>query len=82
MLGFGTSETRLHYDDFEYVSLIGMDAKSWGLSHKGFIWNNGRYKSYCEPFFDKDLRLGALINTYDQTIRFFLNRNDLGLAFK
>lgn len=82
MLGFGTSETRLHYENFEYVNLIGNDAHSWGLSYKGFVWHNGKYKSYCQPFFDKNLRLGALINTYDGTIRFFLNGKHLGLAFK
>lgn len=81
MIGFGSGLTRLHYDNFEYVNLIGMDTLSWGMCHKGNLWHAGRHRPYCEPIFERDNRIGALINTYDQTIRFFLNDQDLGLAF-
>lgn len=81
MVGFGTKATRLHYDNFEYVALIGMDTNSWGMCHKGQLWHAGRSRPYHEPVFEKDSRIGALINTYDNTIRFYLNGKDLGLAF-
>lgn len=82
MIGFGSSVTRLHYDNFDYVNLIGMDKQSWGMCHKGRLWHDGKSRPYCEPIFEKYNRIGALVNTYDQTIRFFLNDQDLGLAFE
>lgn len=82
MIGFGTAGTRLHYDNFEYVNLIGIDAGSWGLCHKGRLWHGGKSRPYQQPMFDKDNHIGALINTFDKSIRFFLNGNDLGLAFR
>ena len=37
MIGYGTDEVKLHYENFDYVNLIGNDAHSWGLCHKGLI---------------------------------------------
>lgn len=82
MIGFGTKNVRLHYENFDYVNLIGNDNESWGISHRGELWHSGVSKSYCEPFFDKNNRIGALINTYDKTISFFLNGKYLGIAFR
>lgn len=82
MLGFATTHTQLHFENFAYVNLIGIDSHSWGLCHKGLIWHNGKSHTYTNPIFDKNIHLGALINTYQQTIRFYLNGVDLGLAFR
>lgn len=82
MIGFGTDEVRLHYENFDYVTLIGKDSNSWGLCHKGYLWHNGTSKYYCEPFFDKDTIIGVLLNTYDRTVNYFMNGNHLGTAFR
>lgn len=82
MIGFGNANVRLHYENFEYVFLVGNDQNAWGLCHKGLVWHNNRSKAYCEAFFDKGHRIGALLNTYDRTISFFLNGQHLGVAFR
>ena len=82
MFGYGTEETRLHYDNFDYVNLIGKDANSWGLSHKGTIWHNNKSQSYCEAFFDKETIVGVLLNTFEGTIEYFINGKCMGCAFR
>jgi SPRY domain-containing SOCS box protein 3 len=83
MIGYGTDEVKLHYDNFDYVNLVGgADAVSWGLSHKGLVWHDGKSRRYCEPFFDKETRVGVLLNTHDKTLHYFINGNYLGVAFE
>lgn len=82
MIGYGTDEVQLHYENFDYVHLVGKDSNSWGLSHKGFMWHNGKSKHYCEPFFDKDVVIGVLLNTYTKTLEYFLDGEYLGVAFR
>jgi SPRY domain-containing SOCS box protein 3 len=82
MVGYGTEEVKLHYDNFDYVNLVGNDENSWGLCHKGTVWHNGKSKYYCDPFFDKDIIVGSLLNTHDKTLHYFLNGNYLGIAFR
>ncbi len=82
MFGYGTDQTRLHYDNFDYVNLIGKDATSWGLSHKGTIWHSNKSKTFCEAFFDRDIIVGVLLNTYERTIEYFLDGKYIGCAFR
>ena len=48
MFGIGTKRARLHVDSF--VNMLGEDEQSWGLSHKGCIWNKGTNRQYTQPF--------------------------------
>lgn len=48
MFGIGTKRARLHVDSF--VNMLGEDDQSWGLSHKGYIWNKGTHRQYTQPF--------------------------------
>ena len=48
MFGIGTKSARLHVDAF--VNMLGEDSRSWGLSHKGFLWNAGKQRPYTKPF--------------------------------
>ncbi len=82
MIGYGTDEVKLHYDNFDYVNLVGNDEDSWGLCHKGTTWHQGKSTNYCEPFFDKDTVVGVLLNANDRTLHYFMNGNYLGVAFK
>ena len=79
MFGFGTEDVCLHYKDYNYVHMIGLDENGWGLSHKGTIWNNGIKKPYCEPFFDKDTLIGVLL--HDKKLHYFINSVYKGVAF-
>ena len=82
MIGYGTEDVQLHYENFDYVNLIGKDANSWGLCHKGSIWHNGVYKQFCDPFFEKDTTIGVLLNVYNRTLHYFINGKYLGIAFR
>ena len=44
MFGVGTGRCRLHVDAF--VNMLGEDGRSWGLSHKGYLWHAGTHKLY------------------------------------
>jgi SPRY domain-containing SOCS box protein 3 len=82
MIGLGTDAVKLHYENFDYINLVGVDGNGWGLCHKGFLWHNGQHTAYCAPFFDKDIRIGLLFDSYERTIRYFMNGKDLGVAFR
>ena len=81
MIGFGTGETKLHYDNFDYINLVGKDSNSWGLCHKGTIWHNGVSKKFCDAFFDKDTTVGVFLNLHTKSMHYFLNGYYLGVAF-
>jgi len=81
MIGYGTKDTKLHYDNFDYINLVGKDFNSWGLCHKGTVWHNGNYKKFCEPILEKDSLIGVFFNSHNKTIHYFLNGYYLGLAF-
>lgn len=81
MVGIGTNMALLHLDNYQYVNMLGLDDHSWGLSYKGTIWEKGKYKKYCEPFYDKDTKIGILLNLYQGTLTFFKNGINLGVAF-
>lgn len=82
MVGYGTEDTKLHYDNFDYINLVGKDSNSWGLCHKGTLWHDGIAKKYCDAFFDKDSLIGVLLNLDDKTMHYFLNGYYLGVAFR
>ncbi len=46
MFGVGTRDCRLHVDAF--VNMLGEDERSWGLSHKGFLWHAGKNRMYTK----------------------------------
>ncbi len=82
MIGLGTDDTCLHYENFDYVNLVGNDANSWGLCHKGTIHHNNKSFKYCDAIFDKDSVIGVFYNANNKTLHYFLNGKYLGLAFK
>lgn len=81
MVGVGSEEVCLHYDNYEYCNLIGLDSNSYGLSHKGRVWHKNMSKKFCEPFFDKDTVMGVYVDMIRKKIHFFLNNVYLGVAF-
>lgn len=80
MVGVGTQNAVLHTSNYEYVNLIGRDSQSWGLSHKGELWHNGKKRQFCEPFFDSTV-IGILLDMDQGTLSFFKNKKLLGVAF-
>ncbi len=82
MIGVGERDTCLHYENFKSLNLIGKTEKSYGLCHKGTLWHNSISKKYCEPFFDKQTKIGVLLDLNRNTLAYFKNGIYLGIAFK
>eukprot|EP00095_Tigriopus_kingsejongensis_P012029 maker-scaffold593_size129216-snap-gene-0.27 protein:Tk12029 transcript:maker-scaffold593_size129216-snap-gene-0.27-mRNA-1 annotation:"spry domain-containing socs box protein 3" len=80
MFGIGTKDARLHVDAF--VNMLGEDEKSWGLSHKGYIWHNGRYTWYTKPFRENvGTTIGLFYDGISGTLTYFKDGVNLGVAF-
>lgn len=80
MFGIGTNKARLHVDAF--VNLLGEDQHSWGLSHKGLLWHNGKWRQYTKPFRENEATtVGLLFNGYQGTLTYFKDGVSLGVAF-
>ena len=82
MFGYSTSETRLNYENYEYVNLIGNDNYSWGLNHNGNVCHNLKSKLFCEKFAQADTVIGVLLDFYNNSLSFYKNGEELGVAFK
>ncbi|XP_033737345.1 SPRY domain-containing SOCS box protein 3-like [Pecten maximus] len=80
MFGVGTRRARLHVDAF--VNMLGEDGQSWGLSHKGLLWHNGRWRQYTTPFKENEATvIGMLFDGNEGTLSFFKDGAYLGVAF-
>ena len=81
MFGVGTARARLHVDAF--VNLIGEDENSWGLSHKGLLWHNGRWRNFTRPFPENvPCRLGLYFDGVAGTLTFYKDDQLLGVGFR
>lgn len=80
MFGISTRSAPLQHTSF--TNLIGEDQWGWGLSHKGLIWHNGKWKVYTKPFRENCTTvIGCLFNGADGTLTFFKDGVSLGIAF-
>lgn len=80
MVGIGTQNTALESCQFE--PLVGSDAQSFGLSHKGYVYHNGQQRQYCPPFAENQpVTVGVLFNGYAGTLSFYKDGVYLGVAF-
>ena len=81
MVGVGTSKTQMTKEG-TFCSLLGEDTESWGYSYRGYIQHAGESRGYAKIPFGQGSLVGVLVNTYNGTIQFFVNRKPLGLAFE
>jgi len=80
MFGVATKHSRLHADSF--LNIIGEDQHSFGLSHKGLLWHNGRWQSYTRPFRENEsTTIGLLFDSKEGTLTYFKDGISLGIAF-
>lgn len=80
MFGLGTEDIRLSFGNYNYVPLIGMDQNGWGLSYKGTVWHNGKYKKFCDAFFDENTCIGMMY--HNKKIHYFIDGVYKGVAFE
>lgn len=80
MFGIGTKSARLHVDAF--VNMLGEDSRSWGLSHKGFLWNAGKQRPYTKPFRENvATTIGIYFDGHNGTLTYYKDGVSLGPAF-
>ena len=80
MFGIGNQRARLHVDAF--VNMLGEDGNSWGLSHKGKLWNATKHKTYIKPFKENvATNIGIYFDGIRGTLTFYKDGQCLGLAF-
>jgi len=80
MFGIGTKRARLHVDSF--VNMLGEDEQSWGLSHKGYIWNKETNRQYTQPFRENvATTIGIYFDGNAGTLTYYKDYVSLGVAF-
>jgi SPRY domain-containing SOCS box protein 3 len=89
MIGIGTAQARLCSDNFS--NLLGEDAHSWGLSHKGRLWHAGESRWYTRPFKERlhhpedddndETTIAVLFDGREGTLTYYKNGVSLGVAF-
>ncbi|XP_014675400.1 PREDICTED: SPRY domain-containing SOCS box protein 3-like [Priapulus caudatus] len=80
MFGIGTRMARLHIDAF--VNMLGENEHSWGLSHKGMLWHNGKCRQYTKPFRENEATtIGMYFDWQQGTLTYYKDGACLGVAF-
>ena len=82
MFGIGTEKACLHVDR-EFINLLGKDSHSWGLSHRGVLWHDGKHSpGYTEKFVsDKATKIGILFDGILGTLTYYKDNVPLPTAF-
>lgn len=81
MFGIGTKNARLGSTSF--TNLLGEDKNSWGLSHKGLLWHDGKNQKFCRPFRENfPTTVGLLFDGVYGTLTYFKDGVCLGVGFR
>lgn len=81
MFGIGTKNASLHRDAF--VNMLGEgDGQSWGLSHKGLLWHDGKHTPYTKSFKENNsTTIGLYFDGIAGTLTYYKDGINLGIAF-
>ncbi|GFW39252.1 SPRY domain-containing SOCS box protein 3 [Trichonephila clavipes] len=79
MVGVGTAEASMNQVHDRFISLLGNDNKTWGLSHTGSFHHNGRSRDYATRFGQGSV-IGIHLDMWNGTLSFYKNRKHLGIA--
>lgn len=80
MIGVGTSRMVMSEWQLRFSSMLGCNRESWGFSYTGFIQHNCLTRSYGSCFTMGSL-IGVHLDMWTGTLRYYLNRRPLGVAF-
>ena len=80
MFGIGTNQLQLDQFKFHFVSALGSNQQSWGLSYHGKLQHNGVSKDYA-PKFSQGCIVGVYLDLNLGILEFYLNRRSLGVAY-
>lgn len=74
MFGIGSPDVDLEAYSNTFVSFLGMDSKSWGLSYRGAFKHNGREIMMPEHTFSRGDLVGCLLDLWNCQVTFIINR--------
>jgi SPRY domain-containing SOCS box protein 3 len=80
MIGIGSETVDLRRYSQSFVSLLGYDNESWGLSYSGSVQHGGVSRNYTKPF-GQGTVVGVHVDLFTGTMEFFVNRKPLGKPF-
>lgn len=60
----------------------GSSDQSWGLSYKGTVVHDHKQTVFCEPFYDGRTIVGVELDLEADELRFHVNQQCLGVAFR
>jgi len=81
MIGVCTEAADLRKFSHSFVSLVGLDEHSFGLSYNGDIQHKGQTHSYTGCF-GQNAIVGVHLDTWRGTLEYFIDRKPLGEALK
>ncbi|CAL8123755.1 unnamed protein product [Orchesella dallaii] len=81
MIGVGTDKTDLNKFTHNFVSLIGNDENSWGLSYLGQKKHAGQSHQYAKQFGQNSV-IGVHLDLWAGTLEYYVDRKPLGVAFE
>uniref|UniRef100_A0A183SYA9 B30.2/SPRY domain-containing protein n=1 Tax=Schistocephalus solidus TaxID=70667 RepID=A0A183SYA9_SCHSO len=77
MVGIGTENVDLHRYPNRFVSALGMDSQSWGLSYRGETRHNREVRGIHGGKFGRGDLVGCLLNLWHGSLGFFVNRKPI-----
>ncbi|XP_054717336.1 SPRY domain-containing SOCS box protein 3-like [Uloborus diversus] len=79
MVGVGTSEADMSQVHDKFLSILGMDNKTWGLSYTGLFYHCGEAQDYA-PSFSQGNVIGIHLDLWRGTLSFYKDKKHLGVA--
>ncbi|XP_050684894.1 SPRY domain-containing SOCS box protein 3-like isoform X2 [Leptidea sinapis] len=81
MVGVGTNKVNTSDDNFEFMSLLGKDAESYGLSYRGAVYHDAKVV-FETVGFCRGTIVGVRLDMWMGTLEFYVNRKPLGVTFR
>lgn len=73
MIGIGTEDVDLLEYRYKFASVLGLDDKSWGYSHRGMIQHKNILKYYGKHYAKRYI-IGVYLDLSRGYLEFYVNR--------
>lgn len=73
MVGIGTDQVDLLEHRYDFSSVLGLDASSWGFSYRGMVQHKNVLKYYGRAF-AKQCIIGIYLDLFRGHLEFYVNR--------
>ncbi|XP_026327830.1 SPRY domain-containing SOCS box protein 3 isoform X2 [Hyposmocoma kahamanoa] len=80
MIGLGTNKVNISDSQFQFISLLGQDKESYGLSYTGAVRHNSTVAK-DSPGFCRGSIIGVRVDMWRGTLEFYINRQAQGISF-